>query len=324
MKISHEAAQIVDSILAITSSALVLLAMMAVPVLLSQPAAAQGLPTTVRGDIGLQAGTLPPPGIYVVNLVYNYNFDTLKTNDGRKIEGTGSINQTFYALGFTYVSEKKILGGNYSASFVLPLVSLAIDTPRLDLSSRWSASDVYFQPISLGWHFKQADLIAGYGLYVPTGRFTPGGANNTGLGHWGNEFTFGFTVYPNEKRSIHLSTLASYDIQSEKEGGGQKVGNVLTLEGGAGLALRRGLMNVGPVYYAQWKMTEDQTPSDLPAFRGKHRYIGLGPEFNNTWLIKEKTPLVLTFRYFFETGNRVATQGNTLVFALTVGIPGKQ
>ena len=320
MENSHQASQSVDSSPAITSSGLVLLVMMAIAVFFSQPAAAQGLPSTVRGDFGLQAGTLPPPGIYVVNLVFNYNFDTLRTNDGRKIEGTGSINQTFYGLGFTYVSEKKLLGGNYSATFVMPLVSLAIDTPRLDFSSRWS---VYFQPISLGWHFKQADLVAGYGLFVPSGRFTPGGTENTGLGHWGNEFTFGFTVYPNEKRSIHLATIASYDIQSEKQGGGQKVGNVLTLEGGAGIALRGGLMNLGPVYYAQWKMTEDRTPSDLPAFRGKHRYIGLGPEFNNTWLIKKEMPLVLTFRYFFETGNRVATQGNTLVFSLTIAIPSK-
>jgi hypothetical protein len=119
MEISHRASQILDSILAITSSVLVLLAMMAVSVFLSQPVMAQGLPSTVRGDIGLQAGTLPPPGIYIINLVYNYNFDTLRANDGGKIEGTGS-NQTFYGLAFTYVSEKKILGGDYSASSSCP------------------------------------------------------------------------------------------------------------------------------------------------------------------------------------------------------------
>ena len=264
----HQGSQIVDSILAITSSALVLLVMMAVTVFLSQPATAQGLPSTVRGDIGLKAGTLPPPGIYVVNLVYNYNFDTLRTNDGGKIEGTGSIKHTSYGLGFTYVSKKKILGGNYSASFVMPVVNLIIDTPRLDITSRWSASDVYFQPISLGWHVKRADFLVGCSLYVPSGRFIPGGSDNTGFGQWCNEFTFGFTVYPNEKRSIHLSTLASYDIQSEKKGRGQKVGNVMTLEGGAGLAFRDGMMNTGLVYYIQWKMTEDQTPSTLPAFHG--------------------------------------------------------
>src|SRR5215510_9428438 len=61
--------------------------MMPVTVYLSQPAVAQGLPSTVRGDIGLQAGTLPPPGIYVVNLIYNYNFDTLRTNDGGRSKG---------------------------------------------------------------------------------------------------------------------------------------------------------------------------------------------------------------------------------------------
>ncbi|MBO0720135.1 MAG: transporter [Blastocatellia bacterium] len=296
--------------------------MVAAHAFLSQPAVAQGLPSTLRGDTGLQAGTQPPPGLYITTIGYNYNFDTLVTNDGRKIEGSGSINQSFVGLAAYYVSEKKILGAHYGASYVLPIISVAIDTPRLDLQSRWSTSDVYFLPIQLGWQFKQADLIAGYGLFVPSGRFSPGASDNTGFGQWSHEFNFGFTAYPNEKKSFNLATLVSYDIQSTKKGG-QKVGDVLTLEGGVGVAFKSGLLNTGLAYYTQWKMTEDRIPSSLPAFRGKHRYIGLGPEFNYTWLIKQKTPMTLLFRYFFETENRVATQGNALLIGVTFAVPGK-
>jgi len=76
-------------------------------------------------------------------------------------------------------------------------------------------------------------------------------------------------------------------------------------------------------YYTQWKITEDRVPLPLPAFRSKNRYLGFGPEFNTVLPISEKTPVFATFRYLFETGNRVATQGNILFFSLTVAIPTK-
>lgn len=300
---------------------LAVIGLVAITAVASGDAAAQGLPTTLKGDAGLKSGSLPPPGLYITNLVFHYRFDELRTNDGREIKGTGAINQTFYGFAATYVSEKKILGAHYSASaLMLTLMNLRIDTPRLDLSSRWNASDLYFQPIALGWEFKQADITAGYGVFVPTGRFTPGASDNTGLGQWGHEPTFGFTIYPSEKKTSHLATLISYDIQQTKPGG-QKVGQVLTLEGGAGATFKKGLLNMGAVYYAQWKMTEDKVPAPIPGFRGKHRYFGLGPEINYTWVLQKKYPLALLFRYYWETGNRVGTQGRAAVVGVTFVIP---
>jgi hypothetical protein len=153
------------SLVEAASLQLVMLLVFAVIALSSQMAVAQGLPTTLKGDVGLQAGSQPPPGFYITNIVFNYNFDTLKTNDGSEIKPIreGSLNQTFYGLAATYVSKKKILGAHYSASFVLPLINFAINTPTLDLRSGWSSSDMYFQPIQLGWHFKQASNLVGNG-----------------------------------------------------------------------------------------------------------------------------------------------------------------
>jgi hypothetical protein len=73
-------------------SALITLLAITVVALSPQRAAAQGLPTTIKGDVGLKSGSQPPPGLYITNLVFNYNFDTLRTNDGDKIEGSTSIN----------------------------------------------------------------------------------------------------------------------------------------------------------------------------------------------------------------------------------------
>jgi hypothetical protein len=302
--------------------ALVILLVIAIVALSPRVATAQAIPTTNKGWIGLKSGTQPPPGQYITFLLWNYNFDTLKTNDGAGIggRGRGSINQLVPAIGYSYVSEKKLLGANYSAMWALPLANMAIDFPMLSFSTDWGPSDVYFQPIQLGWHLKNADLVAGYGLYMPTGRFLPGSGNNTGLGQWSNEFSAGFTVYPNEKKSFHLATLLQYYIGSGKENSDQRVGDSLQLQGGAGMAFKEGLINAGMAYYTQWKMTEDRIPSELPAFRGKHRYLGFGPEFSTVLPISKRTPVFAAFRYLFETGNRVATQGDTLFFSLTVAI----
>jgi hypothetical protein len=311
---------------AAVSFTLVMLLAIAIVALSPRGAAGQAIPTTNKGWIGLKSGTQPPPGQYVTFLLWNYNFDTLKTNDGTQIGGggRGNINLLVPAIGYSYVSEKKILGANYSATWALPLANTAIDFPRLEASTSWGASDMYFQPIQLGWHLKNADLVAGYALYVPTGRFNPAAFNSTGLGQWSNEFSAGFTFYPNEKKSFHLATLVQYYIESGKEKSDQRVGDSLQLQGGAGMAFKEGLINAGMAYYAQWKMTEDRIPSDLPDFRGKNRYLGFGPEFNTVLPISKATPVFATFRYLFETGNRVATQGNTLFFSLTVVIPTKK
>lgn len=302
-----------------------LLVLVAVAMFSPLAVSAQSIPTTDKGWLGLNSGTQPPAGIYVTTLLWTYNYDTLKTNDGTTIGGRGiaSVKQVMPAIVFTYVSEGKILGGNYSASFSLPLANTAIELPTLTKATDWGASDIYFQPFQLGWHLKHADLLIGYAIYLPTGRFTPGSFTNTGLGQVSNEFSFGFTAYPIENKRIHLATLIEYYIESGKEDSPQKTGQSLQLQGGANVAFKDGLINAGLAYYIQWKITEDRVPLPLPAFRGKDRYLGLGPEFNTVLPISEKTPVFATFRYIFETGNRVATQGNTLFFSITVAIPTK-
>jgi hypothetical protein len=101
MNISHRASQPIDSILAITSSALVLLAMMAITEFLSQPVMAQGLPSTVRGDIGLLAG-----GKHQVRMEFGYDGGGIGKGvnvtlyvDGKPV-GNGRVDRT-HALFFS-------------------------------------------------------------------------------------------------------------------------------------------------------------------------------------------------------------------------------
>src|SRR6266536_3787529 len=73
----------------------------------------------VRGDNGLKSGSQPPPGMYLTGLVYFYDTHEIIDANGTRFNRVG-IEQAFAAAALTYVSKKKLLGGNYSATVVLP------------------------------------------------------------------------------------------------------------------------------------------------------------------------------------------------------------
>ena len=72
-----------------------------------------------KGDFGVQSGSQPPPGIYfVAPMYYRYDADTLKNSNGDSVQidpaGRGSLEANAYVFGLIWVSDFKILGGNYS------------------------------------------------------------------------------------------------------------------------------------------------------------------------------------------------------------------
>ena len=274
----------------------------------------------VRGDNGLKSGTQPGPGVYVSGVYYFYDSHEIVDANGTHFNRV-SIEQSMPAAALTYVAKKKILGGHFAATVVLPLLNVALDTPQSPSKTGLGYSDTYVQPLQLGWQKKRFDALVGYGLYMPTGRFTAGASNNHGLGMWSHELSAGTTVYLDKKKQWHAATNAYYNIQSHIRGTQRKAGNVLSLEGGVGRTFCSGLCNVGVDYYTQWKVTNDTLPPVPPGFINKHRYYGLGPEINGVIPINAKTLAVFKVAYFHELGNRVATQGQSIIMSVTLAKP---
>ena len=99
-----------------------------------------------------------------------------------------------------------------------------------------------FLGASLGWSLKRADIIAGYNLYIPTGRFSSGGTDNTGLGMWGNEFTIGTTVYLDQKKLWNVAATFALEFHTDKSGTNINVGDMGTVQGGVGRTFTRKLV----------------------------------------------------------------------------------
>jgi hypothetical protein len=299
--------------------------------------------------MGVKGGSQPHPGLYVGNIYYRYKTDTIKGPDGKTVmlDPTGSGSQTINATVplFIYVSQKKLLGGNIGMMAVVPIARGALEAPGLGLSESASTglSDLYVMPLQLGWHKRQFDMTAGVAFFAPTGRYSAGASDNLGKGMWSYEVSGGGTLYIDKGRSVSLSTLASWETHSKKDGAevqiqgiafkDLKVGQLLTLEGGAGKSFLGGAAHVGFAYYAQWKVTDDTittTPGlpEIPVLSDAHRVFGIGPDVTIPIGTKKKLISLVNVRYLWETGAKTKTQGQSLLVTSTIpvggiSIPGK-
>lgn len=289
---------------------------------LADIASAQMNGHNLKGDMGLKSGTQAPPGVYAAGLFTNYGTDTVKNRFGETLNTQGDLSIQAAAGIFNVVAPVKALGANYGLLVVAGAGNPRIQSPRLDiLANNYGIIDTYVQH-TLGWHVGRVDLIAGYGTFMPTGRYKKDADDNIGLGMWTNEFSIGSTVFLDPEKKYHFSTTAFYEIHTKKKDQDLKVGDILTLEGGVGRDFAGGLMSTGVAYFTQWKMTPDGG-SDFPGIPGidrtKHQAYGVGPElvFPIANKKKEKLYALLTARYLWEFGNVTTTQGQTFVFAAT-------
>ncbi|MEA3232548.1 MAG: transporter [Thermodesulfobacteriota bacterium] len=292
------------------------------------------------GGWGLQSGTqVPTPGGFMVSPLYSrYYSDRLVDENGDEFqlfEGNRDITVNAVGLFGWWVSKWNILGANWGMLGTVAAVDNNISFASFDFDGEFGLTDIYLQPINLGWHLKQADFMVSYGIYFPTGSYEYGADDNNGLGMWTHEFGAGTTLYFDSEKKWHISAMGYLETHSEKKDTDIQVGEILTVEGGLGRSWFEGALSVGIAYYAQWKLTEDevglgttdQVESLLPSGRQvpsslklkKSRLYGLGPEINFPIVIKDKLISIVTARYQWEFDARSTLEGQT--FNLFINFP---
>jgi hypothetical protein len=254
----------------------------------------------------------------------NSDGDPIGPDPGRP----GSIDMNSYAASVWYVSDFKLLGANYGFILFPAFTNNALEAPvfGLDQSTNTGFTDLYFQPLNLGWHTQRADFTAGLGVVAPTGRFEPGAPDNLGLGMWSFEPFAGATVYFDEARTWHFATTAFYEMHTKKRNTDIRVGDILTLEGGLGKSFLGGTLIVGASYYAQFQIAHDEVGPDIePLLKGRklarQRVFGVGPELTIPIMTSNTLYGFLNARFFWEMGARSTLEGTTLTITATFPIP---
>lgn len=240
----------------------------------------------------------------------------------------------------------KILGANYGLMIDIPLVqvtgtgnaSLDLAAQRFGLFDRnitrnatrsggasstahFNIADMYVEPINLGWHLPQLDVLATFGFFAPTGSYDPDKAINNGLGRWAEMFGLGAVVYLDAARSWSVSAMTRYLTHQKQEGVDIRVGDNFALEWGVGKTFRPeswkpaiAQLDTGVVGYAQWQVTDNRGSDIPPPLRGiKSNIFAVGPEIAAT------TKFGRFFaRYLFEFGAQNAPEGQAFFFGWAV------
>jgi hypothetical protein len=285
--------------------------------------------THLLGDAGLKSGTQGPPGFNIVVPVYAYDARKLRNDAGDVATDNVDLAMFVTGLGFSWVLPQKILGGHLGGTVLFPFASNRLSSNLTNTSSAFAFTDIFFQPVQMGWAVKQADFTAGYTLYLPSGKYEKGGDDNSGLGMLVNEFSAGSTVYFNQKKTWHISSLLSYALNSKKKDTDIKTGDVLSIEGGLGKTWYakplKGdipvIINAGLIYYMQFKTTADVVPVDtvIVSLGGnKDKTIALGPEAN---IYLPGLRSLVSLRWVSEVMAHNRFQGNT--FLLTIAFSAK-
>ena len=277
---------------------------------------AQYIGYPLLGMEGLQAGSQLTPGYYFSLGYYDwYNMGAYNPQGQQIGQDLDFRVNVFFTPSIHGTTKFKILGANYGfavTEWVLNGIPNVVTPNRtFSRSSSYGFGDMYVQPLILGWHPPHADITVGYSFWAPTG-------GNHGLHQWQNEFDAGTTLYFDSARKWNVSTQLFYDWIGTKNNTDVKVGNLLTLEGGAARTFFKGAGSAGAAYGAQWKITKDSGP-DIPSFVPitNGRVFGVGPELNMPVFAKGKNLGIAGFRYLFLLGPKQAIGGNVLVATFT-------
>jgi hypothetical protein len=263
------------------------------------------------GTLGLQAGSQPPVGLYLVDQFAYYHSSEVVDRYGHAVPIGLDLDLLASTFGVAATLELPRIATYVSASVGVPVVSLNASTqnPRLSVDPR-GIGDLVVQPLKLGWRRGPLEFVTGYSFEAPTASFDTEGSTDQGRGQWTHELSLGGTLHFGPGRRLNLSALTSFDIYGTKLGVDVRRGDTLQVQGGLG-AVVFGIVNMGVAGYALWQVT-DYGGSALPAaLRGARDVAyGVGPEID---LALPPVLGQLTLRYTQDVADRTRPVGHMVV-----------
>ena len=280
---------------------------------------AQDLGHKLPGLIGLEAGKVPPPGLYLIDRLVSYEADELRDRRGTLIpvadlQLLGRSN----AMGLSYTIQLPRRTTSFTMTVAAPLARLRLnihDRPEASFD-RFGLADIYIQPALLGWRLERVDLVTSYGLYLPTGTSPLAGGKGLSTGQVTHQFSVGGSIYANTDRTSFVTALASYDANLRKRGIDITRGDTLNIQGGAGTNLFDRVVEAGVAFNSLWQVRADRG-ADLPVVLSgaRDRVYGLGPDVA---VMIKAIQSQLRIRYEWDMGVRSRPKGNVFVVGLNI------
>lgn len=264
----------------------------------------------VPGVEGIQAASVPPPGMYYLGYLVNYSIDELRAPGSSNTvprSNTGTVSALANRL--VYITSTKVLGADYGMEAIAPVLrkSLNFNAPGISESSS-GVGDIYLGPLVLGWHGGNWDAAAAAGVWLDNGSSDK--PSSPGNGYKSTMLTGGGTYYFDAAKSWTGSALFRYEINSTQRNG-FKPGNQVSMEWGIGKSL--GAIQVGLVGYDQWQTSHDSGPGATTDNAERH---AIGAEV--VYPLMKEAGVMLKAAYYNEYsakgGSNPQAKGSTLRF----------
>lgn len=211
----------------------------------------------VPGVEGMQAATVPPPGMYYLGYLVHYDIKSFRapgSSDDLPGDNTGEV--TALANRFVWISPYKVLGADWGMEAIVPVQHTSLRLGSMGArDSHTSMGDVYLGPLVLGWHGERWDAVAGAGVWLDNAGSERLAA--AGKGFKSLMLTGGATLYLDSAKTTSFSTLMRFE-HNGKDDHGFRPGRQLTMEWGLGRNF--GKVQAGLVGYSQWQVSHDSGP----------------------------------------------------------------
>ena len=266
----------------------------------------------VPGIEGIKGASVPPPGNYYLGYLVNYDIDTLKA-PGTDTDIPSSNNGTVTAIAnrLVHITNTKLLGADYGVEAIIPVINKDLDFNAAGYANEKTAiGDIFIGPVVLGWHGDRWDAVGAAGIWLDT-------ANSAEMASAGNGYrsvmlTGGGTAYLNVDKSLSVSALMRYEINS-KDDAGLEPGDQISFEWGIGKKINRNV-ELGLVGYDQWQVSKDKGTGSTSSKFSKHAIGVEGSYFSPT--IGGVLKAAYYNEYAIEAGSNPAPSGNTIRLTL--------
>jgi len=270
------------------------------------------------GALGINAASLPPKGFHYTMYNIFYSADKVMDDKGKKDPNFG-IDVSVYAMAnqFTYMTDFKILGGDYGFDFIIPLVrtDVSVDIVTPDIhggDDSFELGDICIEPFLLSWHTPRLDVTFGLGFYAPTADHDE--LASPGFGYWSFMETLGATYYFDDARTASFSVLTRWLQNTEEDDTDLTYGADVVAEYGLAKAFpieKTAIFTAGVAGYTYAQIADDSgTGATDDRFFGN----AIGPEVR--YMVFKPFPIQISARYLFEYGVENETEGDNACLTL--------
>jgi hypothetical protein len=227
------------------------------------------------------AGAAPPPGSYYVNY-FGFYSGKLKNGSGANVwlDGTTpSVDATFNAFRFVGVTHLKLLGADYAAQVIVPVVDQSVDLGGT--AGNTGIGDITVNPLILGWHHPQWHALTGIDVFLPTGYYDKNDARvSLGANYYGFDPLVAVSYMP--RSGWEASAKLMYDLKTTNEATDCHSGQEFHTDYAAGKHVHNWMVG-GTGYFVQQATDDTQAGQIAPAAAGmwdagrRGRVLAVGP-----------------------------------------------